>query len=246
MSDYTQEQFEQLPEFMQKDLTKVGDVYKHAGVVKLKESLNELDGKVKTYESQTSELTNKLTEFEKNQQNAIEKAKLEALENAKSKKDVDEIERTYKEQMADLEKRTEERTREAVTKEFTVKQAQQQASMELKEIANKLKPLDDESSNLIEIAIAKRQRVDENGKIIYLNEDGSASSLDKLGLVDELIKAGKFSRLRQADVTTQGGGLANGNDKGGAQSKTMQRTQFNQLNPKAKMDFIKSGGKPID
>lgn len=222
MSDYTQEQFEQLPEFMQADLTKVGEVYKHAGVVKLKESLNELDGKVKTYEAQTQELSGKLTEFEKNQQEAIENAKLEALENAKSKKDVDEIERTYKEQMADLEKRTEERTREAVTKEFTVKQAQQQASMELKEIANKLKPLDDESSSLIEIAIAKRQRVDENGKIIYLNEDGSASSLDKLGLVDELIKAGKFSRLRQAEVTTQGGGLANGNNgKGGSASRVV-------------------------
>lgn len=47
MSKYTQEQYDELPEFMKSDLVKDGDFYVHSQVVSLKQSLNSLDSKMK-------------------------------------------------------------------------------------------------------------------------------------------------------------------------------------------------------
>lgn len=47
MSKYTQEQYDELPEFMKSDSVKDGDFYVHSQVVSLKQSLNSLDSKMK-------------------------------------------------------------------------------------------------------------------------------------------------------------------------------------------------------
>lgn len=239
MSDYTQEQFEQLPEFMQKDLTKVGDVYKHAGVVKLKESLNELDGKVKTYESQTNELTGKLSEFEKAQKQAIEQAKQEAYERAKKEGNVDEIEKRYQEMLEDNKKRSGETI--AQYEERIKKMTDNIKSEKINAVVSDLaaKHATDAGREAFKRLVKSSLDYDpESGQMIFKDSQGSATSLDLAGFEAELSKDAALAPVLKANVATQGGGLANGGSKGSAQAKTMQRAQFDQLSPKAKMEFI--------
>ena len=47
MADLTIEQFEQLPEFLRNDYTEVNGAYKHAGMIKVKQTANDLDAKLK-------------------------------------------------------------------------------------------------------------------------------------------------------------------------------------------------------
>lgn len=121
MSEYTQEQYDQLPDFMQKDLQKVGDTYKHGEAVVLKDSLNNLDSKYKGVESQLSETKGQLTQFQEQEAAKIEEAKKKALEDARTNGDVKAIEERYQQKMEDLEKRTADRVRGEVTTEFEQK-----------------------------------------------------------------------------------------------------------------------------
>jgi glucan-binding YG repeat protein len=213
---YTKEQYDQLPEFMQNDLVEVDGDYKHAGVVKMKASLNELDTKFKTTEGSLTEVNTRLATIEASKQAEIEEARAQGLAEAVTKGDAAAVEARYKEQAEDLKTRVAAETRESVTKEFTFENAKVQATSQLSEIVAGLKPLDDEASQLMTVALRARQQVAENGDILYLNEDGSASSLDKVSLLADLQKTGKFERLRQAYVPTTGGGYAKGSQGGSA------------------------------
>ena len=94
--------------------------------------------------------------------------------------------------------------------------------------------------------IASRIDVDaETGKVTYLNDNGSASSLDLAGFKAELLKDDSLSPLLKGDVVTTGGGNAQGSTGGSASVKTMKRSQFDSLGPNEKMEFTKSGGKII-
>ena len=53
---------------------------------------------------------------------------------------------------------------------------------------------------------------------LFLNEDGSASSLDRSGFIEDLKQSETYSALIAADVNTTGGGGANGSDGGKAPS----------------------------
>lgn len=213
MADLTKEQYEQLPDFARGDYQEVDGVFKHAGVLKLKGSLNELDSK---YKAQLSEVNERLNGFETEKQHAIEAARAKALEEAKSKGDVEAIEKRYQEQMEDLKRRVAEDTRLEVSKEYEFKSAQSRAQAEIADIVAALKPVDEEAAELLKLAISKSQQVTDDGKIIYLNSDGSASSLDKKGFATELVNGGKFKHLRQAVQHTTGAGLANGSLGGSA------------------------------
>lgn len=213
---YTKEQFDTLPEDMQKDFIEADGVYQHAGFARMKESQNALDAKLKGSESQLSEVSARLADIEASKQAEIEEARAQGLAEAVTKGDAAAVEARYKEQAEDLKTRVAAETRESVTKEFTFENAKVQATSQLSEIVAGLKPLDDEASQLMTVALRARQQVAENGDILYLNEDGSASSLDKVSLLDDLQKTGKFERLRQAYVPTTGGGYAKGSQGGSA------------------------------
>lgn len=215
MSDLTQEQYEQLPDFVKSDYTEVDGVYKHAGMMKVKGTLNELDSKLKARDSEFSQLNEKLSSIEQQQAEKIEQARKDALEQAKSKGDIAAIEQRYQEQMQDLEKRTAERVRQEVQQEYTLKEVQSKAQIELNELVHGLKPKDDFSKRLIEDHLKNRQKV-EDGKIIYLNEDGSASTLDHKGLLKELQESPMFKPLSSYTPPASGGGLINGSKGGGA------------------------------
>jgi DNA repair exonuclease SbcCD ATPase subunit len=216
MADLTKEQYEQLPDFVKDDYQEVCGVYKHAGVVKLKGTLDDLDSKLKERDSKLNEFDQKLSAFEQSKQEEIEAARKQALEEARTKGDVEAIEQRYQEQMQDLEKRVAERTRSEVEKEFTVKSAKERAELELKEIVNSMNPADEYAAELMMAGLRNKQEVTEDGKILYLGDDGSATTLDKNGFAKEQIESKKFDRLRKADLPTNGGGMATGSQGGSA------------------------------
>jgi len=100
MSDLTKEQYEQLPDFVRDDYTEVDGVYKHAGMMKVKGTLNDLDSRLKSKDTEFNELSERLNQFEQQKAQEIEQARKDALEQAKSKGEVESIEQLYQEQMA--------------------------------------------------------------------------------------------------------------------------------------------------
>lgn len=203
MADLTVEQFEQVPDFLKTDYVQDGEVYRHTSdlkVGKLKTSLDNMDGKLK--------------EFEKNEQAKIEAARQAALDEAKSKGDVKAIEERYQQQMADLEKRTAEKVRDEVTKEFTQKQADTKAAGIAETIAA-AKAVDDKAAKGLKKLLADRVKVDpETGKEYFLDDNGSALSVDRAGF--ESMIAEEYPHLVKAAITTTGGGKVNGNNGGSA------------------------------
>lgn len=233
MADLNKEQFEQLPDFLKDSYKADGEVYRHESdfkVASLKSSLDGLDGKLK-------ETTGKLTEYEQKQSERQAEAERKALEKLKSEGKVDEIladaERRIGETTKQFQERFEKMTNQIKTEKRSSIVADLAASMAT-----------DKGSKAFKSLIASRIDIDaESGKVTYLNEDGSASSLDLAGFKAELIKDDSLSPLLKADIVTNGGGNLNGNNDGGASVKTMKREQFEQLSDKNKMEFVKTGGK---
>lgn len=223
MSELTTEQYEQLPDFIKSDYQEVDGVYKHAGVLKMKGTLNDLDSKLKARDQEFNSLNERLTSFEKSKAKEIEQARKDALEQAKNKGDVAEIEKRYQEQMADLEKRTEERVREEMKGAFALDNAKSKAQAEISDIVAKLKPLDDDAADALKIIVKSRQQVSEDAKILYSNSDGSASVMGVDELVKELASKPSVQRLIQNTITTNGGGLANGSNGRNGGSATLNK-----------------------
>lgn len=232
MADLNKEQFEQLPDFLKDSYKADGEVYRHESdfkVASLKSSLDGLDGKLK-------ETTGKLTEYEQKQSERQAEAERKALEKLKSEGKVDEI-------IADAELRIGETKKqfEARIEKMTNQIKTEKRSALVSELSEMATP---RGKAAFKKLIASRIDVDaETGKFTFLNEDGSASSLDLAGFKAELMKDDSLSPLLQADIVTNGGGNLNGNNDGGASVKTMKREQFEQLSDKNKMEFVKTGGK---
>lgn len=220
MADLTQEQFEQLPDFVKDDYQEVDGVYKHAGVLKMKGTLNDLDAKLKERDSKLDEFGQKLSSFEQSKREEIEQARKAALEEAKTSGDVEAIEKRYREMLEDQAKRIKEEARSEVEKEFTVKSAKERAELELKEIVNLMNPVDDDAADLMLARLKSQQEVTEDGKILYLGADGGATTLDKKGFAKEQIESKKFDRLRKADLPADGAGMATGSNGGGASGES--------------------------
>jgi len=86
------------------------------------------------------------------------------------------------------------------------------------------------------------------GAETYLNDDGSASSLDRNGFIAEQLKGDGtvFESLVSADIQTESEGLANGSSGSAASGqgkKTITREAFEALPHHARSKFIKDGGK---
>lgn len=214
MPDLNKEQFDQLPEFIRDDYTEVDGVYKHAGMMKVKQTANDLDAKLKTRDQEYNSLNERMNGFEQQKQSDIDAAKAEALKDAKTQGDVDAIEKLHREQMADLETRVEERTRTAVATETAQARAVEKANTAAARIAGDC-AIDKEARELLEEAISKRIKPDESGNVIFHNEDGTASSLDESGFIAEILASKRYKRLTKASPTTTGGGMLNGGGNGG-------------------------------
>jgi predicted component of type VI protein secretion system len=203
----TQEQFDQLPDFVKTDYTQDGDVFVHVGVKKLKGTLDGLDAKNKEYETRLKTIE---SESAKKQADAEQAA----LEKLKADGKFDEI-------MKDAERRIGE-----TTKQYEERIAKMQNAIKTEKRNSVVSDLASElateaGSKAFKMLIASRIDVDpETGKITFLNDDGSASSLDFAGFKSEIQKDKTYTALLKATVSTNGGGLLNGNSGGSANAST--------------------------
>lgn len=219
--EITQEQFEQVPEFLKSQYEKQesGAYVSVEGlkVASLKSSLDGLDGKLKTRDTEFNQLNERLTTFEQTKADEIKAATEKALAEAETKGDVDAIKSHYEQQMADLEKRVAERTRGEVENEFTAKQVADKAANLRKLIAKDLaKDADAEAS--IEFMLGSLLKPNESNEISLYDMTGSATSVkgDDLEAVKaELKKIGQFKHLIDGSslLPTKNNGIANGGSK---------------------------------
>lgn len=224
MAELTQEQFESVPDFLQGDYEKFGDVYRHKSEVEFesakasfKQKMNDINGKLST-------VAGELDSFKASQAEAIEKAKAEALEQAKSKGEANEIIKRYEEQMADLEKRmgSELESVRAEKEQLLNQSKQSKRDALLADARSKLKVFD-ESAKIFDRVVGSMIDIDPlTGKETFLNEDGSATSLDRAGFYAQLEKDPAFARMRKAEPPSTGG-FAQGNN--GASGPTSNKNQ---------------------
>jgi len=216
VAELTQEQFDQLPDFVKGDYEKAGEVYIPVAEGKMramKGTLNDLDSKYKQANS-------RIEEIERSKAQEIENAKAEALKTARSKGDVEAIEKRYQEQMADLEKRTKQQV-ESLTERLTKREQeskQDKRARILSELADSL-GVHKKAFSLFEDKVMKKIDFDiDNNKPIFLDGAGGATSLDIKGFLSELEKDESLDFIREKKLAT--GGLANGNNggKGGAET----------------------------
>lgn len=209
------EQYEQLPDFAKSEYVEVNGEYKHGGLVKVKQTADELNGKLETERREREQLSKRLEEIEASQAQKIEEARKQALEQARNKGDVAEIEKRYQEQMADLEKRTAERVRSETLAEISSQRAEEKADALTQKLASSI-ALEGAEDTLVEL-LRKRITIDVNsGKPVFLNLDGSASTLDEKEFAAEVKKTAKYKYLVKADVPSKNGGLLNGSNGAGS------------------------------
>lgn len=203
----TKDEYEQLPEKARAAFTQEGDQFVPAKDAKLKQTLNDLDNKYR-------ETSAKLTEYESKQQQQQAEAERKALEKLKAEGKVDEIladaERRLGESKTAYEQRIERMTNQIKT---------EKRSALVADLAGELAT--DLGSKAFKALVANRIDVDaETGKVTFLNADGSASALDLAGFKAELLKDDSLSPLLKGNITTFGGGLANGSVGGRATAST--------------------------
>lgn len=179
----------------------------------LRKHLFNVKGENKSYKE-------KFTELEKSKAADIEKARADGLEEAKSKGDVAAIELRYQEQMKDLAERAKAEGKNEAAKEFKESSAKDKAKSLALRLASDI-AVDKDSREILEESMQRLITVDaESGKEIYLNDDGSASSLNYEAFKAEIAKKPRYARLVKAELATSGGGNANGGAGGGADKTT--------------------------
>jgi hypothetical protein len=227
MADLTSEQFEQLPDFLKDDYTEVDGVFKHAGMMKVKQTANDLDLRLKANaadkkladESKAAEITA-----------AIEEALLHAIEKGDTKEQL----RLEREKLDDAQNRinTEREELEGIQglmandKQSTVIERLSLKATDIGRAAFKRLVKD-----FILVDAKTRQ-------VTFLNEDGSASSLNEEDFYKEVLsKSSLFKSVLKADITTNGGGNANGSMDSSASQKApkemtgQERVEFKKRDP---------------
>lgn len=194
----TQEQYEQLPDFVKSEYVQSESGFIHAEAVKvskLKTSLDGLDSKLKEYQGKDAE--------------RAAEAERAALEKLKKEGKVDEILADAERRIGETSKQYQERIERMSTQIKTEKRTAIVADLSA-ELAT------DAGSHAFKALVASRIDVDpETGKVTFLNADGSASALDLAGFKAELSKDPVFAPVIKAAINTIGGGFAQGAQQGG-------------------------------
>lgn len=222
----TEEVFNTLPDEVKSDYVEHEGLYVTSDSLKvggLKESLNNLDGKMKTEKSEREEVLRLATE----------KAREEALEEAKAKNNVDDILRIEREKLVDEESRLNSQREELATVKQSL--ADDKLSNVIDSLSNHvldhLKPaFKSIIKSFIDVNIDTRT-------VTFLNDDGSASSLNEASFVKELAERPTFAPFMVGKTPTDGNGLANGSNGGSAATKkpkdmtSTERIAFKQRDP---------------
>lgn len=230
MADLTKEVFDTLPADVQSQYVEVDGGYSHESTVKvggLKTSLDLACGK-------RDEAVNALTLSEQSKADEIAQARDLALEEAKSKNNVDEVLRLEREKLEDAQNRLTAEREELNGIQGSM--ATDKQSTIIDRLALKATDVGREAfkrlvKDFILVDPKTRQET-------FLNEDGSASSLNENDFYKEVLtKSALFKSVLKADITASGGGDANGSMDGSANQKAprdmtgQERVEFKKRDP---------------
>lgn len=219
MSELTKEQYEQLPDFAKDAFAEDGDKYVPVKDAKLKSTLDDLDGKYKTEAQKRAELEQQLAEFKQTEEQKIKEARDKALAEAETKGDAKKVREEYEQRMEDLKKRSDDTLteKESTIKKLTGTLKSREKTLLAAKLASDLAT--DVGRDLFSEVVQNRIDVDlDTGKPVFLNADGSASSLDLEGFKEELKKDARLKPLLKSGAVTSGGGMANGSNGQGSAS----------------------------
>ena len=218
MTDLTKEIFDTLPELVQANYELSGDVYVTKDSLKvgaLKDSLN------KVY-TERDGLRSQMTEAEQKKADEIAQAKEDALKEALEKNNSEEATRLLQEKLADAERRAGET--ESKFKERLNAIAKEKESVVISGMSQLARTGAERAlSRLLKDYI----KVDaDTGETTFLNDDGSASSLNKEQFIKSLNDNDLFKPLLKAELPTHGGGQSNGSlGLGGAGERPKPKSQ---------------------
>ena len=226
MSELTVEQYNELPDYAKDAFAQDGDVYIPAKDAKLKSTLNDVDTKYKTTAKELEELKGKLSSIEQEKLDKIEAEKAKALDDAKNKGEKSEAIELYEQQIADLRERTEQEVNSYKTQLETLQSSiyEEKKAKILAELRSEIGI--NKYAKSFNRLVGDRISIDKDtGKPVFLNEDGSATSLDLNGFKSELLKDEELEPYVKGGVVTTGGGNANGSNQSGAVIKKDQELE---------------------
>lgn len=224
----TKEVWESLPEEAKSAFVLAGEVYVPGKDATLKNTLNELDAKYKALEGQFSEVNKtKQAEIEQAKQAAFDEALAEALKSG----DSDKIRETWEQKLADQSSRSELEIEGWKGKLNLI--GEKMASSLIESLAVNAT---DAGKAAFMLLVKSRVQVDpETGEEIYLNADGSASSLNKEQFIIELQKDPVFMPVMKGSLPSANG-IANGGStsvagKDPKEMNSKERIEFKQRDP---------------
>lgn len=211
--------------------------FQHKQVVALANTMRNTKAERETEKQRREQMESKLQELETSQAERIRQAREQALEEAKKAGNSDELDRLQKEKMDDAIRRAKDEAKLEFEAELRTQRIGNKRKDRITELTDKY-ALEDAGSKaafrrLIEAFIGAD---DESESLTYLNEDGSASSLDDAGFEKEILNLPILQRLLKADIVTTGGGKASGSSVSSANKKPedyteQERVQLFRTNP---------------
>jgi hypothetical protein len=211
--------------------------FQHKSTIAMLNAMKNAKDEKATYKSELDDLKKWRDEFEANKASEIEAARAEALEKARTSGDVATIEERYKQQMADLEKRKSEELTGLKSKldELTNSVKTEKRNAVVADLASELAA--PKGSKAFKMLIASRVDVDPStGELTFLDENGSATSLDLEGFKSELEKDELFAPLLKSGIVTTGGGNVSGSGSGAGMNRKFNEMSSSELVALKKQD----------
>ena len=230
MADLTKEVFDTLPTDVQSQYVEVEGGYSHSSTVKVGGLKSSLD----LAYSKRDEAVSALTLAEQTKADEIAQARELALEEAKSNNNVDEINRLEREKLDDAMARL-----TAEREELDGIQSSMASDKQSSIIDRLALKATDDGREAFKRLVKDYILVDpKTRQETFLNEDGSASSLNEEGFYTEFLsKNPMFKTVLKADINTKGGGDSNGSMDSGANQKapkdmtSSERIAFKERDP---------------
>ena len=194
--------------------------FQHKETVALLNSMKNAKAERDEIKGKYGDLETRLNAFEETKKTEIEAARAEALEKARTNGDVAVIEQRYQQQLDDLKERSSQETETWKNKYAELKTNNIKATKNSLVSDLAVDMANEKANKAFKVLLSSRVDIDpETGKVIYLDENGGATSLDAEGFKAEIKKDDMFAPLLKSGIVTNGGGNANGGGGGANTTK---------------------------
>lgn len=211
--------------------------FQHKSTIAMLNAMKHAKDEKATYKSQLDEMNERLSAFEQAKADEIEAARAEALEKAKKEGKWEEVDTRHNEVIEDM------KTRHAAELEEMRNELESlMGSVKADKISALVADLSDmatpQGRKLFKLTVSNRIDINpKTGEVTFLDESGSATSLDLEGFKKELQKDETFAPLLKSGIVTEGGGNVRGSGGSSAVTKPLskmsdsERLAFKQSDP---------------